>query len=198
MVPISSTDFNAYVAKVFCRIVGFTCLAGFLIDLVALVLPPALGSVEWRIGLLQQLSDRSIVILLGAALSMYGMMQSQRYLRGLAIACLVTGISFHLSCILLFRDAAVLQAQTVNNISSQAAQLQSRIQQAQSDVDLPTEVTPEQMQQASQTVANQAEALRRNTRTGILRAGLASIGNLIVVGLGLIGLGRYGMQLLKG
>ena len=53
------------------RIVGFTCLFGFLADMIVLALPVGAGA-AWRANLLQQMGDRSIVLLMGLALLVYG------------------------------------------------------------------------------------------------------------------------------
>lgn len=196
--PSSNSNFvSSYAAKTICQIVGWVCLTGFAIDLLALALPPDPLSLEWRINFLQQLGDRSIILLFGTAFVLYGLIDARRWLRQFSLMCLIIGILFHLSCLLIIRDGLVLQRQTVENISSQASQIQSQIQQSQSG-ELPEDVTPEQLQQFSELVSTQAETLKQNTRTGITKVGLASAGNLVVVGLGLISLGRYGMRLRRG
>lgn len=196
MASISNQNFaHSYSAQVLCRIVGLTCLAGFLIDMLALALPPVLGSPEWRVGILQQLGDRSIILLFGTALIMYGNLDSRLWLRRLALFCLLAGIAFHLSCILVIRDGMELQQRAAKNISAQAAQLQTQIQQGQNNPTATAKITPEQLERASQLVTNQAASLKQNAKTGIVKTGFSSIGNLLVVGLGLISLGRYGIQL---
>jgi predicted PurR-regulated permease PerM len=194
MATISTSMVNPNLARTICRIVGFTCLAGFVVDLIALGLPPDPMALEWRVNFLQQLSDRSIILLFGIALVMIGASESRRLLRQLGLFCLVVGVMFHLACVLVVRDSLVLQQQALNNISNQASQLQTQIQQSSTAPNAPPNVTPELIQQASQQVSNQAESLKQNARTGITKVGIASIGNLVVVGLGLIGLGRFGMK----
>lgn len=194
-VPVyPSNPVNAQTAKVFCQIVGFVCLVGFSIDLLALILPPDFLSLQWRINLLQQLGDRSIVFLFGVALILYGMIDSRRWLKPFALACLVVGSAFLLSSILIIRDGITYQQEALTTINNQAAQLQTQIQQAQSNSELPENVTPEQLQQASQQISTQAETLKQNTRSGVTKAGFASVGNLAAVGLGLMGLGRCAMR----
>ncbi|NJN87399.1 MAG: hypothetical protein HC881_15200 [Leptolyngbyaceae cyanobacterium SL_7_1] len=186
---------NSYSAKNLCLIVGLTCLAGFLIDMIIMGLPANPGALEWRIGFLQQLGDRSIVLLFGSALTLFGMLDERRLLRQIALFCLVAGVLFHLAGILVIRDSLTLQKQTVSNITSRANELQTQIQQTQSAPALPENVTSEQLRQASDLVASQASDLQRNAQTSIIRLGLFSLGNLFVVGLGLICLGRYGLRL---
>jgi hypothetical protein len=185
---------NFYGVKAFCRIVGFTCLAGFLIDILVLGLPPKPTDLEWRLNFLQQVGDRSIILLIGAALIVHSMLDQRRWIKQLATACLVIGVVFHLSCILMIRDSLTLQEITVKNISSQAADLQNQIEEKRNNNTNSANVTLEQLQQASQTVTERAENLKKDTRTNITKVGAASIGNLIVVGLGLINVGRYGLR----
>ncbi len=199
MASVSAPNFlGSYSARGLCRIVGFTCLAGFVIDMLAIALPPDPLAIEWRINFLQQLGDRSIILLFGAALLLYGNIDGRRWLKQMALACLIIGILFHISCILVIRDSAIIRQQAIETISNQATQLQTQIEQSQSNLNTATRVTPEQIQQASQRVTSQAQTLQANARTGVFKAGLASIGNLVVVGLGLIGLGRFGLRLRKG
>ncbi len=198
MVSISNqASANPYTARTLCRIVGLTCLAGFTIDTLVLALPPDPLALEWRVNFLQQMGDRSIVLLFGIALSIYGAIETRRLLRQLSLISLIAGVFFILCCVLSIRDVSILQQQAITNISNQAAQIQTRIQQAQSSGSVPQNVTPEQLTQASQQIATQAETLKQNAKTGVIRTGIASVGNLLIAGLGLISLGRYGIRLKK-
>lgn len=188
---------SPYGVRSICHIVGLACLAGFVIDLIALGFPPDPFSLEWRIDFLQQVGDRSIILLFAAALLMLGSLDSRRGLRQLGLLCLLTGIVFHLSCILVIRDNVLLQQRTVRNISTQAAELQTQIKQAEANPGS-AQITLDELKQAAQLVDQQASTLKQNTQTTIVKSSIASLGNLIVVGLGLIGLGRYGLRVRKG
>ncbi len=193
--PVSNSS-GSYGAKGICQIVGFVCLSGFIIDMLVLALPPQLGNVQWRIGIVQQMSDRSIILLLGAALLLFGNIENRRLLKRLSTFCLVTGVVFLLSCLLVVADGLKLQQQAVGNISTQASQLQTQIQSAQSNPSAVGEnVTAEDLRRASQLLTTQADTLKQNAKTTVLKTGVASIGNLVIVGLGLVSLGRYGMRL---
>lgn len=195
-VPVySSASINSQASKVLCQIVGFVCLVGFTIDMLTLILPPDLFSLEWRIGVLQQLGDRSIVFLFGVALVLYGVLDSRRWLKSFALMCLLIGSAFLLSSILVIRDGIAYQQQALTSINHQVTQLQTQIRQVQNGAALPENITLEQLQQASQQVSSQAETLKQTTRAGVTKAGFSSVGNLAVVGLGLIGLGRCAMRL---
>lgn len=193
MVSVPSQSMvNPQVAKGLCRIVGFTCLAGFLLDMSAIALPFGAGE-AWRIGVLQQLGDRSIVFLFGMALLLYGFWEERSQRKPLAYIALAVGVFFQICCLVVIRDGLVLQQETVENISSRAAEIQTQIEQSRTQ-ELPPNVTPEQLEQAARQVQAQADSLKQNAKTGITKSSIASVGNLVIVGLGLIGLGRVGMR----
>lgn len=195
MAPTSVQNFApAYNPKPLCRIVGIACLAGFMVDLLILALPPALGNPEWRTGFLQQTSDRSIILLFGAALTIYGSLEARALRKQLGIACLSIGVIYLLSCVLVIRDGLTLNDLAAKNIATQAAQVQTQIQNAKNDPKASPNVTPEQLQQAAQTVDTRAVSLKQNAKTGILKTTIAIVGNLTVIGIALISLGRYGMR----
>jgi hypothetical protein len=174
-------------------IVALACLAGFCIDMLSIGLPPSPFDLQWRVGFLQQMGDRSIIFLFGTSLLLYSSLGNRRLSKPLSLICLGVGVAFILSCILIIRDGLILQDQTVKNITTQAEQLQTQIEESKGSPDLPANVTPEQFAQAAKQVTSQAETLKQDARSGITKAGLASTGNLVVVGLGLIGLGRFGL-----
>jgi predicted transporter len=187
---------GAYSAKAICKIVGFVCLAGFLIDMSVRLLPPNLGSVEWRIGIMQQVADRSIVLLIGTAATLFGL-ESRRLLKQLSTLSLLVGVVFLLSSLVVIRDSLSFQQQAISTISNQASQAQTQIQKAQNNPELKVNITPERVEQASKAINTQADALKQTAKTTVLKTSVASIGNLVVVGLGLISLGRFGMRLRK-
>ena len=67
---------------------------------------------------MQQVSDRSIILLFGLALVMYGMLDFRRWRRWLALFCLIWGVIFNLSSILVIRDGIASQQQAMTNISN--------------------------------------------------------------------------------
>ncbi|PZO21128.1 MAG: hypothetical protein DCF25_05640 [Leptolyngbya foveolarum] len=195
--PYQNQTMNAngvsFGAKQICFIVGLVCVAGFIVDMLAIGMPPNPFDLPWRIGFLQQMGDRSIVLLFGTALLLYSQLGNRRLTRPLSLILLSIGVAFVLSSVLVIRDSLILRDQTINNISTQEQQIQTQIEDSRGNSALPPGVTPEQLDQAAQQITTQAEQLKQNTRNGITKSGLASIGNLIVVGMGLIGLGRFGL-----
>ncbi|HEY9640882.1 MAG TPA: HpsJ family protein [Coleofasciculaceae cyanobacterium] len=196
MVPLASPPpINPFIAKNLCRIVGCTCLAGFLIDLLAIGLPPNPLAIEWRMNFLQQLGDRSIILLFGSALVFYSNLGNQRLLKQFALGCLIVGVLFQIFCVLIIHDSTVLQQQAVDKITTQGDQLRTQLEQNLKNPNITKQLTPEQLQQAPQMITNRVEALKQNAQTSITKLGISSVGNLVIVGLGLISLGRYGMRL---
>ncbi len=189
--PTTTTNYSG---KALCRLIGIACLAGFAVDLFVLSYPINFGALEWRVSFFQQVGDRSIILLFGLALLMYGFMEFRNWRRRFAAFCLALGVIFQLSCILVIRDSSTLQKQTLSRITTQATQLETQIQQARSNPELSGQVTPEQLETALQQLSQRSDSLQQNAKTGIFRAGIASVGNLAVVGLALLGLGRYGMK----
>ena len=200
MVSIPSTSSsnvpNSYSAKGICQIVGLACLIGFLIDMLVISLPPAAGNLEWRAAVMQQLSDRSIILLLGAALLLFGGIDHRRWVKRFCTACLIFGILFCVSSLLVIADTLALHQQAIAQISAQESQIKTQINNAQANPRaLGANVTTADLQKAIQQLGTQAQAAKINAKTSTVKLGAASIGNLVVVGLGLVSLGRFGMRL---
>ncbi len=172
------------------RIVGFTCLFGFLADMVALALPLGAGA-AWRASLLQQMGDRSIVLLIGLALLIYGFWENSRLRKPFSYAALAVGIAFLLSSILVIRDGLTLQTQTVERIGQEATQLQTQVEQSRTNPDITA--TPDEFAQALQAIDAQAETMKQTAKTSLTKASISSVSNLVVMGIGLLGLGRVGI-----
>ncbi|KAM3112588.1 HpsJ-like protein, cyanoexosortase C-associated [Phormidesmis sp. 146-33] len=185
---------SSYGAKSLCRLVGAACLAGFLIDMLVLAVPPNVTSIEWRIGFLQQMSDRSIILLFGLALLMYGILDLRLWRKRLALTCLVVGGIFTLSSILVIRDSLVFQQLAFTNISNQAAQVRTQLDKLQENPSAAPNLKPEQLKQVPQLLDRQVESLKQNAQSSVIRTGIASVGNLVVVGIALIGLGQFGIR----
>lgn len=196
MATVQNRSFvNSYNPNGLCFIVGLACLAGFLVDVLTLSLPVDFGNIEWRMSLLRQLSDRSIILLFGLALMIYGTLDFRAWAKRLALLSLVLGVLFTLSSFLVIRDNIAFHKQALNAINVQAAQMQSQIQKAQEDAAIASNITPEQLSQATQQLTSRASELKSTTKIGLVKSGISSVGNLIIVGIALIGLGRYGARL---
>ncbi|WP_052050953.1 HpsJ family protein [Leptolyngbya sp. KIOST-1] len=190
-----SPSFEATPGQSLCLIVGLACLGGFLVDFLILLLPPQPFDIQWRVGLLQQVGDRSIVLLLGLSLTLYGILDNRRLRKQLALLCLGLGVMFALSGLLTVRDSLKLQDLTVTRIASQEAQVRDQIATAQANPQqVSPDLTPELLQQASQILTDQVDVAKRTATTNVLKVGANSVGNLIVTGLALIAVGRFGSR----
>ncbi len=196
-VPQSSRSINN--ALSICRVIGLVCVAGFIFDFLIFSLPPSPRSLEWRIGVIQQISERSIILLFGLGLLIYSIAGTSRSSAKLiSRVSMGIGVVFFLLCLLSVADGLKLQQQTINTISTQETQLQTQIRDAQSAPSaLPENVSIEDLKQASELLTQQADTLRQNAKTTVLKTIVNSIGNLILAGLGLLGLGRAGMTILR-
>ncbi|MGF1569840.1 MAG: HpsJ family protein [Nodosilinea sp.] len=174
------------------RIVGFTCLAGFVVDMLALVLPPGAGA-GWRVSLLQQMADRSIVLMLALALLLYGFWDILGLRKLVAYCSLGIGVAFLMVCILVIRDGLTLQSQAVDRIGQQAQELQTQIEQSKTNPDIFSRTPAEEFAQAAQAVDNQADVLKQQAKASLTKASIASTSSFVVMGIGLISLGRVGL-----
>jgi hypothetical protein len=191
-----STVSSSYSAKGICQIVGLACLTGFVIDVLVMSLPPDVSNLQWRAALMQQISDRSIIVLLGAALMLFGSIDHRRWVLRFCTGCLILGTLFGVSSFIVIADSLTLHQQALSQISVQEAQIKTQIQKAQANPSaLGANVTAATLEQAMQQLGTQAQAAKRNSKTNVVKLGTASVGNLIVVGLGLISLGRLGIRL---
>lgn len=183
-------------AKKLCRIVGFACLIAFVIDFLVIVFPLNFAEASWRLGTLQQIGDRSIVVLFGLALLIYGV-ERRKFLRSLSVSCFAIGIAFLLSCPVVAQDSLTLQRQALDRIGAQASQLGSRIQAIQADPSAAAKVSPERLEQATQQLNSRTETAKQTANHSIFKSGFLSVGNLAVVGVSLLILGRYGLYLFR-
>jgi hypothetical protein len=180
----NSSRFDA--AKPLWFILGLACLVGFAVDLLIAAFPYLLNSAEWRVGILQQASSRSVVLLLGVTTLLYRFLDTPVIRKRLSQFCLGLGVSFLLSTVLVVNDSIDLRAQALRVIDTQVSQAQLEL--AKNSPSLTTKATLEQVQQATQVLEERA-------KTKILKTAAATIGNLTVVGLALIAIGRYGMRI---
>lgn len=175
-------------------IIGLACMAGFVANLLASTVPPDPMALEWRIGFMQQVSGRGILFFLGLAMAVYGSLERPALARLLALLCLVVGILFALSGVIVIRDGLVLQNQAVRNIESEATEIRSQLLTARDNSNLPAEVTPDRIEEALVQVEAQAQALLENARGQTTKSMMSMLSTQVVVGVGLLALGRFGLK----
>ncbi|WP_190699078.1 hypothetical protein [Nodosilinea sp. FACHB-141] len=157
-------------------------------------IPPDPMALEWRISLMQQVSGRSILLFLGVAMVVYSSIGQRSLSRYLALACLVGGILFLLSGVIVIRDGLVLQDQALSTIKSEATEIRSQLQTAQVNPNLSSDVTPQRIEEALSQLDVQAEALSQNARNSTTQAMMSMLSTQVVIGLGLLALGRTGIK----
>ncbi|WP_017297379.1 HpsJ-like protein, cyanoexosortase C-associated [Nodosilinea nodulosa] len=184
--PVSSTFVDS---QGIARIVGMTCILGFVVDMTALIFPLGSGT-AWRVGLLLQMGDRSIVLLIGIALLIYSAWDNLGLRKAIGYVGLGLGTLFLLIGLFVVRESFSLQAQTINNITKQAAQLKVQVEESRSNPEIAATATEADFATALQTINTQAETLRRNAKAAITKTGVASTSNFAVVGIGLLSLSR--------
>ena len=172
------------------RIVGFTCVAGFVSDMLVAMMPVVVRSEQWRMNLLQQMGDRGIILLFGLSLLSLGYAGRRLWDRRVGVLSLAIGVLFLLFCLLFVRDSLLLQETANSSVDTQASELQSRLQE-QSDSELSDRFSSEQIAEARQQINLQAESFKQEVRTSAVRLGLSALSNLLIMGVAFIGLGRY-------
>lgn len=186
---------GSYNSKGMRFLVGLVCLVGFLSNVLILLLPPNLGNVEWRVEVVRRISDTSILLLFGSALLIESSSKrsQQKLYSKLSMG---VGLVFLLVCLVTIADGVKLHQQALSTIGNQESQIQTQIRNAQADPSaIRQDLTADDLKRASEQLASQSRSLKRNARNTVVKAGATSVSNLIVMGLGLIGLGRYGMSM---
>ena len=192
---------GGYSANNIAKIVGLVCAIGFFFDMLILVLPPQLGNVTWRIGMEQEFANRSVIFLFGMALliaSGVGIAKGKGRLLITSRISLVAGVAFFLISLLAIADAIQLQNQALGNIDDRESQIQQQLRDAEQNPESLREgVNVEDLQRISEELTRQAEERRNNARRAAVKTAVSNVGNLLLVGAGLIGLGRGGSRLAK-
>jgi hypothetical protein len=143
---------------------------------------------------MQQMADRSIILLFGMALIFYATLASRSWRKLIPYICLALGGLFLLSGLFVLRDSNKLHKETIGQIEAQAAQLQTQIDSATANPQLAPDVTPEQIRQASDLLVTRESELKANTKQSILKTGVSTVSNLLVIGISFLGLGLFGSR----
>jgi|LakMenE18May11ns_1017448.scaffolds.fasta_scaffold9922140_2 hypothetical protein len=174
------------------RIVGLICVIGFIADVLGLILPPGSGA-SWRFGLFQQVGDRSIVFLFGIALLIYGCWENQLRRKPLSYAALGLGVAYLLTCVLVVSDGFKVQSQAAANIDQRVEQLQTRIEQSRNNPEISAKAKPEDFDNALKSIESQAYTAAENARNSVTKSSIVIASNFLIVGVGLLSLGRFGI-----
>ncbi|MGF1513666.1 MAG: hypothetical protein ACFB5Z_08230 [Elainellaceae cyanobacterium] len=185
---------GTYSPRTLTTTVGLTCLAGFLLDAVSLIFSADLYSIQWRLSFLEQMGDRAILLVIGLALLLYGVLPNRGLTKNVGVFCLMAGIVVHLVCILSIHDTIQVREQAATQIDDRAVQLQNQLQEGQDSAEGAERLSLTDVDQAVRQIKNQSESLKQDVQVDLTRAGILSIANLMIIGLALIALGRFGLQ----
>lgn len=192
---------GGYSAKNISKIVGLVCAIGFVFDMLLLALPPQLGNVTWRIGLEQEFANRSIIFLFGMALLIFsgvGIAKGKGRLILTSRLSMIAGVLFFLISLVAVADSIQLQKQALGNIDLRETEIQQQLRQAEENPEQLREgISVEDLGRIGEELTRQAEERRNNARRAAVKTAVSNVGNLLLVGAGLIGLGRSGSMLSK-
>ncbi|MBU6229737.1 MAG: HpsJ family protein [Cyanobacteria bacterium REEB459] len=190
---VNQTSTGAGVGLAIARIVGLICIAGFLADLLGLVLPMGSGAL-WRFGVLQQTGDRSIVLLFGIALLTYGCWDTPMRRKPLSYLGLGLGVAYLLTCVLVISDGLKVQTQTVDQIKQRAEQMQTQVEQSRSNPQIQAKATPKDFDNALKSIEAQAFTMTENAKNGTVKRSITIASNFLIMGIGFLSLGRLGLS----
>ncbi|MFZ4641184.1 MAG: HpsJ family protein [Nodosilinea sp.] len=190
---ISQAPIGAPVGQAIARIVGLICIVGFLADVLGIVLPMG-GGALWRFGVLQQVGDRSIVLVFGVALLIYGCWDTTMRRKSLSYLGLGLGVAYLLTCVLVISDGLKVQAQTINQISQRAQQLQTQVEQSRSNPEIQAKATPKDFENALKSIESQAFTMTENAKNGAVKKSITIASNFLIMGVGFLSLGRLGIS----
>jgi hypothetical protein len=173
-------------------IMALACMAGFLIDLAAVLFPLRVLSAQWRLEVFQFAGNRSIVLLIGMALLVICLQHSRFLKRVFSRLCLLLGVVYLLTSIVVFKDTIAVRDASARNIDLQAEQAVQQIKSAEdSSLEAPS-FSAEQLQQATQQIFQQAQGMKSNATQQLLKTLFMTVGNLLVAGMALIAMSRLG------
>jgi hypothetical protein len=171
-------------------IMAMACIAGFLIDLTAVVFPLSVLSAQWRLEVFRFAGDRSIVLLIGMALLLLCLQYSRFLKRVFSRLCLLLGVAYLLTSIVVFRDTIAVRDDSTRNIDLRAEQAVQQIKSAEApSLDAP-QISSEQLQQVTQQIFQQAQGMKSNATQQLLKTLFMTVGNLLVAGMVLIAMSR--------
>lgn len=178
-------------------IVGLACLIIFFLDVMASALPLALSSVEWRLALLEEITNRAILLIIGSALLLYSAYGNRSFMKKLAVASLLSGIFFHLLCLFTILDTLEVKNQATEAVDNRATQLKIQLEDEQNSSVGESALSSKEIEQALFQISNQSESLKRDLNVDIVKVGVLHILKLVVMGLALIFMGRLGLQSIR-
>ena len=148
----------------------------------------------WRFGILQQVGDRSIVLVFGVALLIYGCWDITMRRKFFSYLGLGLGVAYLLTCVLVISDGLKVQAQAVNQINQRAQQLQTQVEQSRNNPDIKAKATPKDFENAQKSIEAQAFTMTENAKNGSTKKSIIVASNFLIMGVGFLSLGRLGIS----
>ncbi|WP_035992551.1 hypothetical protein [Leptolyngbya sp. KIOST-1] len=176
-------------------ITGLICLVGVSLDLLALSLSPLQASLEWRMGYMQQVGERCVILLFAGGLLCHGFQPRPRGLKRLAWACCGLGLCLSLSSFFYLRDSVQFSSLAIANLATQTQNLEQRIQTfaPQPNSPLNLNVDAAQKARAIERLGESAQALEARAKIGIQKTAIRTFFSLLLAGLGLVALGQIAL-----
>lgn len=174
-------------------IVSLVCLFGLSLDLLAISLNPIPSSIEWRMGYMQQVGERCIILLFAMGLLGYSCQARPMGLKRIAWLCLGLGLCMSLSSVFYLRDSFQFRSLAIANLSSQTQNLEQRIQ----TFTPPTSsmaVDPAKKERAIELLGDSAQSLESRAKIGIQKTVSRTFFSFFLVGLGLMRIGQIALS----
>jgi hypothetical protein len=90
-------------------------------------------------------------------------------------------------------DGLKVQSQATTRINQRVEQLQTRVEQSRNNPQISSKASPQDFDNALKSIEAQAYAATENTKTGLTKTIIVVAINFLVMGLGLLSLGRFGI-----
>jgi predicted PurR-regulated permease PerM len=98
-----------------------------------------------------------------------------------------------LTCVLVVSDGFKVQSQAAANIDQRVEQLQTRIEQSRNNPEISAKAKPEDFDNALKSIESQAYTAAENARNSVTKSSIVIASNFLIVGVGLLSLGRFGI-----
>lgn len=194
--PGDAVQHPSRTAHTLALLTSLICMAGFALDMLALSLGPNLSSSEWRMGFMQQLGTRCIVLLFGTSLLCYSLQTRPLSLRRIAWVCCGLGLCLSLSSLFYLQDSLRFQSLAIENLTTQRQSLEQQIQQFTPQTPTPSElaVDPARRDQAIELLRQRTQTLSLRARVRIQKTIARTFCSLLLVGVGLVTLGQITLK----
>ncbi|WOD37911.1 hypothetical protein [Nodosilinea sp. E11] len=173
-------------------IASLICIVGFSLDMLSISLGLALDSIEWRMGFVQQLGERCIILLFGAALLCHSLQTTPARLKQIGWLCCVLGLWISLSSLFYLQDSFRFKSLALENLVNQQQNLTQEIQQFSPQ---PTEalgaiMDPVRKEQAVKLLEERTQELSAIAKIRIRKTVARTFFSLLLTGMGLGALGQ--------